>query len=193
MRLWSQNLGRKKYRQLLDVAHDSESYVWLRRLCVDLSLRDACFGKSRRRNKRSFTPSKVDARWKGDDGKRMKGSHKEGTQKQKVRKVHFVALMDVRHIQKYEYIPDNVREISLKCGHEYECIQGTVRKGSLKCGNKESSNWDYHTRSCWRLSPRRTSTSNFWEVTVFPMKSGNFHWTWSKNTHFTDENQRTNR
>ena len=40
----------------------------------------------------------------------MKGVHKEGTQKQKVRKVTFVALMDIRHIQKYEYIPENVRE-----------------------------------------------------------------------------------
>ena len=27
-------------------------------------------------------------------------------------------------------------------------------------------------------------------LTVFPKKSDNFHWTWNKNTHFTDENQR---
>ena len=47
----------------------------------------------------------------------MKGSHEEGTQKQKERKVHFVALMDIRHIQKYEYIPENVRESNLKCGN----------------------------------------------------------------------------
>ena len=26
--------------------------------------------------------------------------------KQKIRKVHFVALMDIRHIQKYKYIPE---------------------------------------------------------------------------------------
>ena len=43
----------------------------------------------------------------------MRGGHKEGTQKQKVRKVHFTALMDIRHIQKYEYIPENVRENNL--------------------------------------------------------------------------------
>ena len=36
----------------------------------------------------------------------MKMAHKQ----QKVRKVTFVALMDIRHIQKYEYIPENVRE-----------------------------------------------------------------------------------
>ena len=42
--------------------------------------------------------------------KEMKGGHKEGTPKQKVRKVHFAALMHIRHIQKYEYIPENVRE-----------------------------------------------------------------------------------
>ena len=47
---------------------------------------------------------------KATNGKGMKGVHEDGTQKQKVRKVTFVALMDIRHIQKYEYIPENVRE-----------------------------------------------------------------------------------
>ena len=37
-----------------------------------------------------------------------------------VRKVHFAALMDISHIQKYEYIPENVRENNLKCGHKYK-------------------------------------------------------------------------
>ena len=54
---------------------------------------------------------------KGDNGKGMKGGHKEGTQRHKVRKVHFVALMDIRHIQKYECIPENVRKSNLKCGN----------------------------------------------------------------------------
>ena len=35
----------------------------------------------------------------------MKGGHKEGTRKQKIKKVHYVALLDFRHIQKYKYIP----------------------------------------------------------------------------------------
>ena len=47
----------------------------------------------------------------------MKGGHKEDTQKQKVRKVHFDAFMDIRHIQKYEYILENVRKSNLKCGN----------------------------------------------------------------------------
>ena len=59
-------------------------------------------------NERSFTPSNVDSRCKGDNGKGMKGGQKEGTQKQNVRKVHFVTLMDIRHMQKYEYFPENV-------------------------------------------------------------------------------------
>ena len=59
-------------------------------------------------NKRSFTPSNFDSRCDGDNGKGMKGCHKEGTQKQKVRKVHFAALMDIRHSQMYEYILVNV-------------------------------------------------------------------------------------
>ena len=58
----------------------------------------------------------------------MKGGDKEGTQKQMARKVHFVALMDIRHILKCKYIPENVRK-------------------SLKCGNYEISNWDNHKRS----------------------------------------------
>ena len=83
----------------------------------DLSLGDACLGKPRSMNKRSVNPSNVDSRCKGDNGKGMKGGHKEGTQKQKVRNVHFVALMDIRHILKYEYILVNVRKSNLKCGN----------------------------------------------------------------------------
>ena len=83
----------------------------------DMSLRDACLGKPRNTNKRSFNLSNIDTRCKGDNGKGIKGRHKEGTQKQNVRKVHIVALMDIRHIQKYEYVPGNVRESNLKCGN----------------------------------------------------------------------------
>ena len=35
----------------------------------------------------------------------MKVGHKEGTQKQKVRKVHFASLKDTRHIQKVRVHP----------------------------------------------------------------------------------------
>ena len=55
-------------------------------------------------------------------------------EQQKVRKVHFVALMDIRHIQKYEYIPENVRESNLKCGHKYEYIPG-------ECSREQSQVW----------------------------------------------------
>ena len=44
----------------------------------------------------------------------MKGGLKEGTRKQKIRKVYFVALMNIRHIQKYEYILVTVRKNILK-------------------------------------------------------------------------------
>ena len=73
------------------------------------------------KNKQNIFHPNVDSRWKGDDGKGMKGGHKEGTQKQKVREVHFAALMDIRHIQKYEYIAENVRKSNLKCGN-YENV-----------------------------------------------------------------------
>ena len=36
---------------------------------------------------------------------------------------------------------------------------------------------------------RGKSTTRFGGVIVFPKKSDNFHWTWNKNTHFTDENE----
>ena len=47
---------------------------------------------------------------------------KKGHKKQKVRKVHFAALTDIRHIIKYEYIPEIVRGSNLKCGHKYKYI-----------------------------------------------------------------------
>ena len=83
-----------------------------------LSLRDACLGKPRSTNKRSFNTSNVGSRCKGDNGKGMKGGHKEGTKKQEVREVHYIALIDVRHNQKYEYIPENSRKSNLKCGND---------------------------------------------------------------------------
>ena len=48
--------------------------------------------------------------------KGMKGGHREGTQKQKVWKVHF-CFDGLHHLQKYEYNPENVRESHLKCGN----------------------------------------------------------------------------
>ena len=45
----------------------------------DQSLKDSCLGKPRSVKKRSFIPNNVDSRCKGDYGKGMKGSHKEGT------------------------------------------------------------------------------------------------------------------
>ena len=75
----------------------------------------------------------------------MKGGHKEGTQKQNVRKVYFAALIDIRHIQKYEYIPENVSKINLKCGHKYEYIPVNVRKSNLKCGNYQAQMKELYT------------------------------------------------
>ena len=117
--------------------------VWTPNVVLILSIKDACLGKPRSMNKRSFIPSNVDSRWKSVNGKRMKGGHKEGTQKQKVRKVHFVTLTDIRHIQKYKYIPVN------------------VRKSNLKCGNYAKLNWDNHWRSGWRLSSTKSYENEF--------------------------------
>ena len=75
----------------------------------------------------------------------MKGGQKEGTQKQKMRKVHFVALMNIRHILKYEYIPENVRENNLKCEHKYEYIPVNVRKSNLKCANYQAQMKELYT------------------------------------------------
>ena len=61
----------------------------------DLSLRDACFGKPRVCAKRSFTPSNVDSKCKNSSGQGMKGGH-TAAPKTTTRKVHFVALMDIR-------------------------------------------------------------------------------------------------
>ena len=76
----------------------------------------------------------------------MKGGHKEGTQKQKVRKVHFDALMDIRYIQKYEYIPGNVRKSNLKCGN-YQAQHELPEKIDEAGIRAENSNWDNHYQS----------------------------------------------
>ena len=81
--------------------------------------------------------------------------------KQKVRKALFAALMDIRHIQKYEYIPENVRKNNLKCGHKCNYIPVNVRKSNIKCGNNESLNWDNRQRSGWRLSPMKSYENEF--------------------------------
>ena len=53
--------------------------------------------------------------------------------------------MDIRHIQKYEYIQENVRESNLKCGHKYEDIPGNVRKSNHKCGNYQAQMKELYT------------------------------------------------
>ena len=42
----------------------------------DLSLRDACLGKPRSTNKKSFIPNNADTRCKADNGKGMNGGRK---------------------------------------------------------------------------------------------------------------------
>ena len=49
---------------------------------------------------------------------------------------------------------------------------------------------DFHDVVSECVSFTRKINNPFWEVSVFPKKSDHFHWTWNKNTHFTDENQR---
>ena len=47
-----------------------------------LSLRDACLGKPRSMNKRSFTPCNIDSRCKDSSGQGMKGGHAAAHKKQ---------------------------------------------------------------------------------------------------------------
>ena len=110
----SENLGRKKYKlQMLfcsanlgcthqcgECTHKQNMDIGKPRVTNgsdnsgDLSLRDACLGKPKSMNKRSFTPSNVDSRCKGDNGKGMKEGHKEGIFSKK-KESPFVALMDI--------------------------------------------------------------------------------------------------
>ena len=94
-----------------------ESYVWFRRLWRSVSERRMPRETKKHRQK-IFQPKQCWFQMQGWQWKGMKGGHKEGTQKQnKVRKVHFAALMDIGHFQKYEYIPENVRKSNLKYGN----------------------------------------------------------------------------
>ena len=68
-----------------------------------LSLRNTSLGKPRACAKRSFTPSNVDSRCKGNSGQGMKGGHEEGTQNNN--KESPLCYIDGHPSnQKYEYI-----------------------------------------------------------------------------------------
>ena len=73
--------------------------------------------------------------WKGNSEKGMKGGHKKGIKTKKERQVHFAALMDIRHIQKYEYIPGNVSKNNLKCGQKIGVLPG-------ECSKEQSQAWE---------------------------------------------------
>ena len=49
---------------------------------------------------------------------------------------------------------------------------------------------DFHDFVSECVSFPKKINNPFWVVTVFPKKSDKFHWTWNKNTHFSDENRR---
>ena len=75
----------------------TESYEWFRQFGRSVSLRRLP-RETESMCKRSFTPSNVDSRRKGSSGKGMKGGCKEA-HKTTTRKVHFVALMDIREFK----------------------------------------------------------------------------------------------
>ena len=114
-------LGRKKYelRMLFCSANFEESRV----TCGSedsgsLSLSETHASGNREAQSTNLPfQANVDSRCKGENGKGMKEGHKEGTLKQNIRKVHFFALVDIRHTQKYEHIPVNVRKSNHKCGN----------------------------------------------------------------------------
>ena len=53
--------------------------------------------------------------------------------------------MDIRYIQKYQYIPESDREKNFKCGHKYEYIPRNVRKSDLKCENYQAQMKERYT------------------------------------------------
>ena len=57
----------------------------------------------------------------------MKGGHKEGTQKQKVRKIHFAAMMDIRHIKStstsWRMFVRTISSVDISTSTSRECSQ----------------------------------------------------------------------
>ena len=89
--------------------------------------------------------------WRSDSQRRMPRETEKHKQKifhpkqfRLQRRVHFVALMDIRHTQNYEYILESIRKSNLKCGHKYEYILGNVRKTNLKCCEYSQPTVEYH-------------------------------------------------
>ena len=106
-----------------------ESYVWFRRLWRSVSQRR--MPRETETHKQNIFHTKQcwsDA--KATMEKEWKEVVKKAHKKRKVRKVHFVALMDTRHIQKYEYILENVRESNLKCGNPQAQIKKSCTRTS---------------------------------------------------------------
>ena len=90
-----------------------ENYVWCRRFWRSESQRRM---PQRSTNGRSSFQAMLIPDVKATmEWKEWKEVIKEGAQ-QKKRKVHFVALMDICHIQKHKYIRENVRKSNLMCG-----------------------------------------------------------------------------
>ena len=110
----------------------------------DLSLKDACLGKPRSMNKRSFIPSNVDSRWKSDNGKGMKGGHKEGTQKTKGKESPLCCIDG--------HPPHSKLQV-----HPGECSQEQSQVWNLW----EFLIWDNHWRSGWRLPSMKSYENEF--------------------------------
>ena len=66
--------------------------------------------------------------------------------KTKDEEVHVVVLVDIRHIQKYEYIPENVHESSLKCGNQAQMkeLYTNFQKVDEAGMRAENQNWNNH-------------------------------------------------
>ena len=112
-----QNPGSTRYSQVYSECgsdqrtSEIERYVWFRRLWKSICLSEThALGTREVWIKDLSAQAMSIPRCKGDNGEGMKGGHKRRHKKQKIKKVHFSALMDISHIRKY-------RKSNLKCGN----------------------------------------------------------------------------
>ena len=128
-----------------------ESYVCFRRLWISVFSETHISGTREVQAKDLSSQAMLIPDEKATVEKEWKEVRKKAHKKQKVRKVHCVALMDIRYILKYKYIPENVRKSNLDW-HQWKVTGINSKSSSSEVPSLnivEYSTWILTGRGIW--------------------------------------------
>ena len=193
--LSSVNLGRKKFelRMLICSAHlgcthecgwvytQTKKDIGKPRVTngsdnsADLSFRDACLGKPRSINKIFFNPSIFDSRWKGDNGKGMKGGQgmKEVIQrhtKQQQGKSTLLHWWTPIDSEVYVHSLGEFERTIIILHVLYITKEFLLLRILARSKNSQSSSWAVVEaslpKSSWETSTKREYNRRFWPIKI---------------------------